>query len=141
MLKDTKIILYCTILNIFWVWNANEKFSREKLLLLFPRYYKVLEKFWIPFFRLEKKKSEKNQQKLARVVTGQKWKNEERRKESWQKLFLRFLHMQKMSFCSISTYNFISKKILLLILGLPNLRNDNIKTLKSFMILILFDSS
>ena len=33
-----------------------------------------------------------------------------RRKESWQKNFLNFLYMQKMSFCSISTYGFILKR-------------------------------
>ena len=110
MLKTSKIILYYTILYIFLVCIANGKFF-EKVMLLFPRFYIVKENFEY-LFPVKKKKSEKNQQKLSRVVTGQKWKNEQRRKESWQNkiFFLKFFACKKWVFAVYRhTFTFTKK--------------------------------
>ena len=110
MLKTSKIILNYTILYIFLVCIANGKFF-EKVMLLFPRFYIVKEKFWIPFSG-EKEKVREEPTKVIKSSHGTKMKEwtETERILAKQIFFLKFFACKKWVFAVYRhTFTFTKK--------------------------------
>ena len=111
MLKTSKIILYYTILYIFLVCIANGKFFEKKVMLLFPNFYIVKEKFWIPFSG-EKEKVREEPTKVIKSSHGTKMKEwtETERILAKQNFFLKFFACKKWVFAVYRhTFTFTKK--------------------------------